>query len=74
MSEIVAIHRQRYTSNIEKVKLDTGEVLDMNQAVQAVKDAKIEGVTWADRGNGDCHLRSKRDSDEENNLQNKPEF
>ena len=36
MSIIVGIHRQRYTGNIEKVKLDTGEVLDLNDAIQAV--------------------------------------
>lgn len=74
MSEIVAIHRQRYTRNIEKVKLDNGEILNINEAVQAVKDGRIQGVTWADRGIGDYHLRSKRDDDTDNNLQNLPEF
>lgn len=74
MSIIVAIHRQRYTRNIEKVKLDTGEVLTVPEAVQAIKDARIEGVTWANRGIGEYHLRSKRDDDTDNNLQNLPEF
>ena len=74
MSIIVGIHRQRYTGNIEKVKLDTGEILDMPEAIQAVKDAKIEGVTWAVSRNGEPHLRSKRDDDTDNNLDNLPEF
>lgn len=74
MSIIVGIHRQRYTGNIEKVKLDTGEVLDLNDAIQAVKDAKIEGVTYAESRSGSLYLRSKRGTDEDNNLNNLPEF
>ena len=74
MSIIVGIHRQRYTGHIEKVKLDTGEVLDLNDAIQAVKDAKIEGVTYAVSRSGSLYLRSKRGTDEDNNLNNLPEF
>lgn len=71
---IVAVHKLH--GNIKQVKFDTGEIVDIEQAIQMAEQGLINNVnTGATRG---AHphktLRSNPDGDPSNNLDNLPEF
>lgn len=76
MSEIVAV---RYgLKGISHVKLDNGRVLDMDMAIQAVKQGQIDHVTLGSTRGEEPHytLRTFPDSMEEShvNLSDLPRF
>lgn len=71
---IVGVHKLH--GNIQQVKLNTGEVIDVEQAIQMAEQNLIGGVnTGATRGDHPHKtLRSNPDGDPNNNLDNLPEF
>lgn len=54
-------------------KLDTGEILNLDQAYEYAKEGKIDGVAAVDR-EGSKYLRGVNDGDESNNLDSLPTF
>lgn len=72
---IVAV-RKNGDGDIMEVKFDDGETADIEQAIQMAEQDLIENVnTGATRGeNKHKTLRSNRDDDTSNNLDNLPTF
>ena len=71
--KIVAISTNK-KNVIKEVELDTGEVLNIKQAILLAEQNLIEDVeVWSIR-NGHKALRSIPDADPTNNLKNLPRF
>jgi hypothetical protein len=70
--EIVAVrHKQGKLTNF---KLNNGQELDYQQAIDMGKQGQIKGIDVVDRDSGMQFIRSERDDTLENNLDNLPEF
>ncbi|AWZ48029.1 DUF3892 domain-containing protein [Hathewaya limosa] len=55
---------------ISAYRLENGDIVVKEQAVQMAKDGKIDGVTVATSKTGEGYLRSYGDGDPSNNLSN----
>lgn len=71
--DIVAV-KHGNTGKITNYKLDNGEVIDCNQAVQLVESGKLQGYNISTAKDGTKAIRSDRDDSERNNLSNLPTF
>jgi len=72
---IVAV-RKNGDGDLEQVKLDNGQVVDIQTAIQMAEADQIANVnTGATRGDHPHKtLRSNPDGDQSNNLDNLPQF
>ncbi|MEN6351396.1 MAG: DUF3892 domain-containing protein [Syntrophomonas sp.] len=70
---IVAV-RKDSKGNLTNFKLNNGQELNYSQATQMAQDGKIEHVDVVNRHHGKLFLRSERDGNEANNLDNLPTF
>lgn len=70
--KIVAV-RMNQEGNITELKLDNGQQINYQQALEMVRNGDIEHVNIFHR-NGREILRSEPDEDKGNNLDNLPQF
>jgi hypothetical protein len=59
---------------IEAYKLDSGEIVEKEQAISLAKEGKISGVQVSTSRKGEKYLRSYPDGTKNNNLDNLPEI
>lgn len=59
---------------IQQYKLDNGTTVDINKAIQMVKNNEIENCNVFTTRNGSESIRSNNDGDPSNNLDNLPTF
>ena len=71
--KIVAVQKDE-KGVIQQYKLDNNKVVDVNKAIQMVKDNKIENCNVFTTRNGSEAIRSNNDGNESNNLDNLPTF
>lgn len=71
--EIVAV-RHNGKSKLTNFKLNNGQDLDYNQAIDLGKSGQISSIDVVDRKSSMQFIRSEPDRIEENNLDNLPEF
>jgi hypothetical protein len=70
--EIVAV---RYKDGkLSNFKLNNGQELDYQQAIEMGKQGQIKGIDVVDRKSGMQYIRSEPDGDLSNNLDMLPEF
>jgi hypothetical protein len=70
--EIVAV---RYKSGkLTNFKLNNGQELDYQQAIEMGKQGQIKGIDVVDRASGMQFIRSQADGNLANNLDMLPEF
>jgi hypothetical protein len=70
--EIVAV---RYKGGkLTNFKLNNGQELDYQQAIEMGKQGQIKGIDVVDRDNGVQFIRSEPDGNLSNNLDMLPEF
>lgn len=72
-NSIIAISTNR-KNVIKKVQLDSGEILDVKQAIEMTEQGLIEGVEVISVRNGYKALRAIPDADTSNNLKDLPRF
>ena len=70
---IVAVQKDE-KGTIQQYKLDNNEVVDVPQAIQMVKDEKIENCNVFKTRSGSEAIRSNNDGNTSNNLDNLPTF
>lgn len=73
MSRIIAVRKDE-GGRIIGVKLDNGQVMSIDRAIQLAKDGAIEGVNVSTSREGKEYLRSNPDGTARNNLDNLPTF
>lgn len=75
-SETMKIKAVRKDENgtIQQYQLDNGTTVDVNQAIQMVKNKEIENCNVFTTRNGSEAIRSNNDGDPSNNLDNLPTF
>lgn len=71
--KVVAVQKDSH-GVIQFYKLDDGSVVGETQAIQMVKDNQIEGCNVFTTRSGTEAIRSNRDNDPSNNLDNLPSF
>ena len=71
--KIVAVQKDE-KGVIQQYKLDNNKVVNVNKAIQMVKDNKIENCNVFTTRNGSEAIRSNNDGNESNNLDNLPTF
>lgn len=71
--KIVAVQKDE-KGVIQQYKLDNNKVVDVNKAIQMVKDNKIENCNVFTTRSGSEAIRSNNDGNESNNLDNLPTF
>ena len=71
--KIVAVQKDE-KGVIQQYKLDNDKVVDINKAIQMVKDNKIENCNVFTTRSGSEAIRSNNDGDKGNNLDNLPTF
>lgn len=71
---IVAV--SKFHDNISQVKFETGEILDIKEAIEMAEKDLINHVNTGGTRGDDPHktLRSNPDGDPSNNLDNLPQF
>lgn len=76
MSDILKITKVKKNphGDITDIMLENGNVYPINEAIMLVKDHLIEGVNVGKSRNGREYLRSNPNDDEDDNLDNKPNF
>lgn len=71
--KIVAVKKDE-NGTIEQYKLDNNQVVNVNEAINMVKQNQIENCNVFTTRNGSEAIRSNRDEDKSNNLDNLPTF
>ena len=71
--KITAVRKDE-NGNIQQYQLDNGTTVDVNQAIQMVKNKEIENCNVFTTRNGSEAIRSNNDGDPSNNLDNLPTF
>lgn len=71
--KIVAVQKDE-NGVIQQYKLDNNKVVDANQAIEMVRNKQIENCNVFTTKNGREAIRSDRDGDASNNLDNLPTF
>ena len=71
--KITAVRKDE-NGTIQQYKLDNGSTIDVNQAIQMVKNNEIENCNVFTTRNGSEAIRSNNDGDPSNNLDNLPTF
>lgn len=71
--KIVAVQKDE-NGVIQQYKLDNNKVVDAKQAVEMVRNKQIENCNVFTTKNGGEAIRSDRDGDASNNLDNLPTF
>lgn len=71
--KIVAVKKDE-NGTIEQYKLDDNQVVNVNEAINMVKQNQIENCNVFTTRNGSEAIRSNRDEDKSNNLDNLPTF
>lgn len=66
--------RKNNEGNIVEFKSSSGKVYDYEMALDAVEQGKIEGCMLFTGRDGKKHIRTVRDDDPSNNLDNLEEF
>ncbi|GFZ31562.1 hypothetical protein CSC2_20880 [Clostridium zeae] len=59
---------------IEAYKLDSGEIVQKEEAISLAKEGRISGVQVSTSRKGEKYLRSNPDGTKNNNLDNLPEI
>ena len=70
---IVAVKRNSDGDN-EQFKLDDGQIIDLNLAIQMCKDGQLEGFNVGTSKSGTEYIRGNADGESSNNLDNMPTF
>lgn len=70
--KLVAV--KKHDGDIIQYKLDNGEIIDKNQAIEMVKNDQLDGYNVGKSKSGDQFIRTDPDGDESNNLDRLPEF
>lgn len=70
---ISAVKRDENGSAVQ-YKLDNGKVIDREQAVSMAEAGKLSGYNVATAKDGTKSIRSNRDNDPSNNIDNLPTF
>ena len=73
MAKIVAVRKDE-NGVINEYKLDNGSIIGVEQAVQMTKDGQIGDCNVGKTKDGKEVIRSNRDNDSSNNLDNLPIF
>jgi hypothetical protein len=71
--KIVAVKKDD-NGTIEQYKLDNNQVVNVNEAIEMVKQNQIENCNVFTTKSGSEAIRSNRDEDKSNNLDNLPSF
>ncbi len=71
--KITAVKKDE-NGTIQQYKLDNGTTVDVNQAIQMVKNNEIENCNVFTTKSGSEAIRSNNDGDPSNNLDNLPTF
>ena len=71
--KITAVRKDE-NGTIQQYKLDNGNTVDVNQAIQMVKNNEIENCNVFTTRKGSEAIRSNNDGDPSNNLDNLPTF
>ena len=71
--KITAVRKDE-NGTIQQYQLDNGTTVDVNQAIQMVKNKEIENCNVFTTRNGSEAIRSNNDGDPSNNLDNLPTF
>ncbi len=71
--KIIAVQKDE-KGVIKQYKLDNNQIIDAPQAIQMVKDNKIENCNVFTTRSGSEAIRSNNDGDASNNLDNLPTF
>lgn len=71
--KIVAVQKDE-NGVIQQYKLDNNKIVDAQQAIEMVKNKQIENCNVFTTRNGGEAIRSDRDGDASNNLDNLPTF
>lgn len=71
--KIVAV-RKDSNGVIQEYKLDNGQVIDQESAIQMVSSGEIQDCNVGGTRDGGKAIRSNRDDDPSNNLDNLPSF
>jgi len=71
--KIVAVQKDE-NGVIQQYKLDNEKVVDVKQAIEMVRNNQIENCNVFTTKNGNEAIRSDRDGDASNNLDNLPTF
>lgn len=74
-NQVVAVHKDD-SGNIQNLKLSSGNVITLNEAIQMAKDDALPGYNVGKTRGRHSHevLRGDADGDPSNNLDNLPEF
>ena len=71
--KIVAVQKDE-NGVIQQYKLDNNKIVDAKQAIEMVRNKQIENCNVFTTKNGGEAIRSDRDGDASNNLDNLPTF
>lgn len=71
--KITAVKKDE-NGTIQQYRLDNGTTVDVNQAIQMVKNKEIKNCNVFTTRNGSEAIRSNNDGDPSNNLDNLPTF
>lgn len=71
--EIVAVKKDT-NDVITEFKLDNGNIVDLPQAIEMVKNGELDGYNVAKSKSGTEYLRGDADGDSSNNLDSLPTF
>ena len=71
--KIVAVKKDE-NGTIEQYKLDNNQVVNVNEAIDMVKQNQIENCNVFTTRNVSEAIRSNRDEDKSNNIDNLPTF
>ena len=71
--KIMAVRKDE-NGTIQQYKLDDNRTVNVNEAIQMVKNKEIENCNVFTTRNGSEAIRSNNDGDPSNNLDNLPSF
>lgn len=71
--KIMAVRKDE-NGTIQQYKLDDNRTVNVNEAIQMVKNKEIENCNVFTTRNGSETIRSNNDGDTSNNLDNLPSF
>ncbi|NLL29611.1 MAG: DUF3892 domain-containing protein [Clostridiales bacterium] len=71
--KVVAVKKDG-NGTITEYKLDNGNIINQEQAIQMAEAKELEGCNVGTARNGKRYIRSNADGDESNNLDQLPTF
>ena len=71
---VVAVKTSGENDSISQFKLNTGEILDYQQCLQAIRNNEVRGLVIGKTATKSEVIRSAKDETTANNLSNLPRF